>query len=123
MNKKRFDKIIKNIKNVKIQGATDIAKAALEAYSLFPSEKSKKKLISLRSTEPLLFNVLNRVNKISNKEILNHFSSTQEKINEYVLRIIKNNDVVFTHCHSTSVINALIYAKKKKKKLLLHPPP
>jgi len=116
MNKKRFNKIVKDIKEIKIQGATNVAIQGLKAYSLNPVVKSKKKLISLRPTEPLLFNVLKKADKIPNEEILNHLTLTQDKINKQILKIIKNNDVVFTHCHSTSVVNALIYAKKKKKK-------
>lgn len=50
------------------------------------------------------------------KQILNHFSEIQEKINKSTLKVIKNNDVIFIHCHSTAVINALIYAKKHGKK-------
>jgi translation initiation factor 2B subunit (eIF-2B alpha/beta/delta family) len=37
-------------------------------------------------------------------------------MNKIVFKIIKNNSVVFTHCRSTNVSNALIYAKKKGKK-------
>ena len=58
--RKKFNKIIKDIKSVKIQGAKNIAKKALFAYFLFPSKKSKRKLISLRSTEPMLVNVLEK---------------------------------------------------------------
>ena len=116
--KKKFNKIVKNIKEVKIQGATNIAKSALQAYFLIPTISSKKKLISLRPTEPLLVNVLDK--KQSHKEILKHFSHTLEKINKFSLKLIKNNDVIFTHCHSTSVVNTLIYAKKKKKKFKVY---
>ena len=112
--KKKFNKIVKNIKEVKIQGATNIAKSALQAYFLIPTISSKKKLISLRPTEPLLVNILNK--KQPYNEILKHFSNTLEKINKSVLKLIKSNEVIFTHCHSTSVVNALIYSKKKKKK-------
>ena len=62
-NKKRFNKICKDIKDIKIQGARNIAKAALYAYSIYPSFSSKKKLLSLRPTEPMLVNVLNRIEK------------------------------------------------------------
>lgn len=117
MNKKeRFDKIARDIRDVKIQGARNIAKKALYAYSLIPTKTSKKKLLSLRPTEPMLSNVLHRMEKESYKKILQHFDSAQEKINRNILKIIKNNDVIFTHCHSTNVNNALFYAKKKKKK-------
>ncbi len=115
-NRKRFNQICKDIKSIKIQGARNIARKALYAYHLIPTEKSKKKLLSLRPTEPMLENVLDLADKKPYKEILQHFDFAQEKINKNVLKIIKNNDVIFTHCHSTNVVNALVYAKKKKKK-------
>jgi len=115
--KKRFNKIARDIKDIKIQGARNIAKAALEAYSLFPSVKTKNKLLSLRPTEPMMENVLDMAEKgKSLSEINNHFTEAQEKINKNVLKLIKNGDVIFTHCHSTNVVNALVYAKKKGKK-------
>jgi ribose 1,5-bisphosphate isomerase len=115
--KKRFSQIARNIKNIKIQGATNIAKAALRAYHLNPTKKTKVKLLSLRPTEPMMENVLEMAeNGKSLKEINRHFDDAQDRINKSVLKLIKNNDVVFTHCHSTNVVNALIYAKKKRKK-------
>ena len=114
--KERFNQIVKGIEEIKIQGAKNIAKKALYAYLLIPTERSKKKLLSLRPTEPLLRNVLGRADKNSHREIMRHFDDSQDEINKYVLKIIKNNDVIFTHCHSSTVSNALIYAKKYKKK-------
>lgn len=117
MNKKSvFNKIAKDIKTIKIQGARNIAKKALYAYNLIPTKSSKKKLLSLRPTEPMLENVLDMAGKKSYNLILRHFDSAQEEINKNILKIMKNNDVIFTHCHSTNVINALKYAKKQKKK-------
>ncbi|MBI4116680.1 hypothetical protein HY449_02965 [Candidatus Pacearchaeota archaeon] len=113
--KKRFEKILKDIKDIKIQGARNIAKAALNAYFIYPSKESKEKLISARPTEPMLFNVMERIESQSYKKILFHFDEAQEKINKFVFELIKNSDVIFTHCHSTNVINALIYAKKRGK--------
>ena len=110
--KKEFDKIAKDIREVKIQGARNIAKAAFFAYSLIPIKDSIKKLLSLRPTEPMLEKVLTLVGKIPNKKILEHFDSAQNQIDKYVLKIIKPNDKIFTHCHSTNVVNALIFAKK-----------
>jgi ribose 1,5-bisphosphate isomerase len=120
MNKKRFNQIARNIKNIKIQGARNIARAALYAYSLIPTRNSARKLLSLRPTEPMLEKVLNLAEKKPYKEILEHFDNAQNKINKYVLKLIKNKDVVFTHCHSTNVVNALIYAKKKGKKFQVY---
>jgi len=115
-NKKEFNQIVKDIKDVKIQGARNIAKKALQAYMLIPSKSSKRKLLDARPTEPMMENVLDMAEKTHDyKKILNHFDEAQEIINKKVLKLIKNNDVVFTHCHSTNVINALIYAKKKHR--------
>jgi len=117
MNKKQlFTKICNDIKNIKIQGATNVAKAALQAYYLFPEEKTKKILLSLRPTEPMLLYVIQLAGKMPKEKILAHFSEAQEKINKNVFKIIKSKNNIFTHCHSTNVIKALIYAKKKGKK-------
>lgn len=114
-NKKSFDKICRDIKKINIQGARNIAKAALKAYYLLPSENSKRVLLSLRPTEPMLRNVLKIAGKVPEEKILYHFDLAQKRINENVLSILKQKVKIFTHCHSTNVVNALIYAKKHKR--------
>ncbi len=118
MSKKgEFNKILKDIKSIKIQGARNIAKSALKAYSLVPTKQSKNKLLNSRPTEPMMHYVLDLAEKkIPYTKILRHFDEAQQKINQSVFKLIKNGDVVFTHCHSTNVVNSLIYAKKKGKK-------
>lgn len=112
--KKRFNKIIKKIKEVKIQGAKNIAKSAFKAYKLIPTKKSKKELLDSRPTEPMMQKVLEMAEDNEYEEIEKHFDYAQEKINKRVFKLIKK-EVIFTHCHSTNVVNALIYAKKKGK--------
>jgi len=119
-NKKIFNKILSDIKSVKIQGARNIAKAALYAYSINPGKNSIKKLMFARPTEPMLVNVLRKAEKQPYEKVLNHFDEAQKKINENVLKIINDGDVIFTHCHSTNVVNALIYAKKMGKKFQVY---
>lgn len=115
--KKEFERIIKNIKSIKIQGARNVAKAALKAYALSPSKSSKNKILNSRPTEPMMQHVLYLTEKkVPIDKILKHFDEAQKKINQFVFKIIRNRDVIFTHCHSTNVINALIYTKKKHKK-------
>jgi ribose 1,5-bisphosphate isomerase len=120
MNNKeeKFNQIVRDIKSVKIQGANNIAKSALYAYSIFKTKKAKEKLINARPTEPLLLHTLEKFDsgKLNYNEILNHFLSTQEKINKSVLKLIKKDDVIMIHCHSTAVVKALIYAKINGKK-------
>jgi translation initiation factor 2B subunit (eIF-2B alpha/beta/delta family) len=118
MNKRgKFNKIASDIKSLKIQGARNIARAALEAYELFPTNATKKKLLATRPTEPMMENVLDMASQGKPpKEIQKHFNTAQDAINKKVFKLIHSGDVIFTHCHSTNVINALIYAKKKGKK-------
>jgi len=120
-SKKRFNKIVENIKKIKIQGARNIARSALQACSIYPGnclihKEAKNKLINARPTEPMLVNTLHNYEKLGYKKTIAHFDSAQNEINQSVLKLIKNNSVVFTHCHSSAVVNSLIYAKKHKKK-------
>lgn len=113
--RKVFNKILSDIKSIKIQGARDIAKKALYAYSLVHTKISKEKLTSARPTEPMLKNVLDKFDTYPYKKILSHFDEAQNSINKNTFKIIRNGDKIFTHCHSTNVVNTLIYAKKHGK--------
>ena len=114
--RKRFNRIVKDIRDIKIQGATSVAKASLKAYALIPTKKSKKILLASRSTEPMMENVLDMAEHYPPEVILKHFDQAQNKINKFVFKLIRNDKVIFTHCHSTNVSKALIYSHKKGKK-------
>lgn len=120
MNKKRvlqkFNKICHDIKNLRVQGAESVAIAGLKAYSLIPTQDSIRKLLSLRATEPALKNALAYAKGFSVPAALKHFSDSERITEKLVFKLIKNNSVIFTHCHSSSVVYALIYAKRKGKK-------
>jgi ribose 1,5-bisphosphate isomerase len=119
--KKEFDNILKDVRDIKIQGARNVAKAALKAYLLLPTEESKRELLNSRPTEPMVSHVLHLAeNGINDIEIMEHFDFAQNKINEIVFRLIKDEDRIFTHCHSTNVINALVYSKNKGKKFQVY---
>lgn len=122
MNKREeFNKILKDIKSIKIQGARNVAKAGLKAYFLFPNSQTRNKIISLRPTEPMLHYVLDLAESGENKnKILSHFTNSQEKINRHVFNLIKNNEIIFTHCHSTNVSNSLVYAHNHGKKFQVY---
>ena len=77
---KKFEKICDDIKEIKIQGAKNIAKKALEAYHLIPTKKSLKKLLSLRPTEPLMMNILKSAEKESYEQLKNHFDEAKKKL-------------------------------------------
>ncbi|MEW6063419.1 MAG: hypothetical protein AB1571_03585 [Nanoarchaeota archaeon] len=112
-----FEQICKAIKEVKIQGAENVAIAAVKAYYLNPTKQAVKKLLSLRPTEPCLRNALKFV-ELDQKNIshaLKHFEEAKERISEFTSRKIENNTIIFTHCHSSTVTRALIEAKKQGK--------
>jgi len=135
-----FQKVLRDIKSLKIQGAENIARAAVKSlYHIIHHTKAnsakrlllelkdaRTKLISARETEPALRNALTFVMRnldkndiihlISGldkniKEALDYFEDAEKKIAEIGSRKLKKNMVVFTHCHSSTVM--LILAKGK----------
>ena len=117
----KFDKILEDIKSIKIQGAENVAKAGIRAYLMEPNKKSVKKIIKVRSTEPLLQNALKIIQKSkkpkqSAEKFLKDLKKAHEKITKKGAMLIKNNMNVYTHCHSSTVIDILKYAKRKRKK-------
>jgi len=121
----RFNKICNDIKTLKIQGAENIAKAAAKALLLRHDKKAVEKLLSLRPTEPCLRNTIKFV--LSHKNIkegvfeaLKHFEDSQKKIAEIGSKLIENETIVFTHCHSETVVNILKQAKKEGKKIKVY---
>jgi len=118
---KRSEKLLADISSVKIQGARAVARAGINAYLLEPSEKNYNSLMNVRPTEPMLFNSLKILKNSKNKQqkekqLLNFFEESQEKISNYGTKLIKTEMNIFTHCHSSTVISILIKAKKQGKK-------
>ncbi|MBD3354607.1 hypothetical protein GF361_01320 [Candidatus Woesearchaeota archaeon] len=140
---KNFKSIVRDIKEIKIQGAQSVAKAAAQGIIsvaedskrfsrkilLMELEKSRKVLIGSRPTEPAMRNVLSflfyeldkhedilsELNKRS-KYIKKHFEESEKNISKIGAKKISKESVVFTHCHSSTVVNILKEAKKKDKK-------
>lgn len=115
-NLRKFKKICEDIKNIRIQGAESVAIAGLKAYLLIPSRKSIKKLLGLRPTEPALRNALVYAERFSVDKALKHFKDSEDITKKLVYDLVRNNSIIFTHCHSSSVVDALIYAKKHGRK-------
>src|SRR3989344_1523490 len=109
-----FRQIAMDIKALKIQGASNVARAGLKAYSLKPSKSSIRKLLSLRPTEPMLRNVLYYAEKYSVNDALNLMERNREKTVEYGKRFIKGKKRIFTHCHSSTVVDVLKLNKRLK---------
>tara|TARA_Y100000310_G_scaffold104733_1_gene103084 strand:+ start:9142 stop:9957 length:816 start_codon:yes stop_codon:yes gene_type:complete len=123
--KKKVQKILQDIIDVKIQGATNIAKAGIRAYNLAPDKSIAKAILATRPTEPLMQNSINYLQKskdpkAASVKLLNYLKESQQKIASIGAKLIKNNRSIFTHCHSSTVIEILKLAKKKKKQFVVY---
>lgn len=121
LNSKEFDKIVQDIKDIKIQGANNIAINGINAVMIKSDKESIKKIISARPTEPLLQNSINIIKKSKNKaqaakRLTDYIEKSKNRIAYFGSYLIKENANIFSHCHSSSVIEILKYAKKVEKK-------
>lgn len=143
-----FRNIIKNISSLKVQGAEDIAKAAISALIYYVKKsktKSKQKyffeinklikeLKKTRPTEPLMRNCLDDLMSVKGESLnfikkstilrgeylLNKLDDNIEYISKAGSKLIKDGMIIYTHCHSKSVVSVLIAAKKAGKKFIVN---
>lgn len=137
-----FYEILKEIKEIKIQGAQNVAMSAASALldlvknSQVKSGSELKELVvrgyeqlkDVRPTEPAMRNVLwyivhdldyKNVSETLSilirryRDVMNHFKTSEEKIAYLGALKIKKGMVVYTHCHSSTVVNILKKAKDK----------
>lgn len=113
---------VKDIKSLKIQGSQTIAESALKALASAKNKKTASKLLkSARPTEPMLFRALYAVETGADPlKLVEKFKKDRQKIAKFGADLIKNNSVVFTHCHSSTVVDILKEAKAQGKKFIVH---
>lgn len=120
-NSIEFEEIVQGIKDVKIQGANNIAISGIKAAMIKPDKESIKRIILARPTEPLLQNSIDIIKKSKTKpqtarKLTNYIEKSKKRIAYFGSFLIKENMNVFSHCHSSTVIEILKYAKKEEKK-------
>lgn len=130
---------MRDIKNLTIQGATNVAIFGVRAFSkhaqtvplegkelLIHLEKIVEELSSVRVTEPALKNGLRYViteirkdgkdNAIScGEDYIKLINKAKEKIFKIGAERIQDGSVVFTHCHSSITVGIFIEAGKQGK--------
>jgi translation initiation factor 2B subunit (eIF-2B alpha/beta/delta family) len=121
VNSPIFNKILSDIKSIKIQGAENVCKAGIKAYLLQPNKASLKQVLATRPTEPLLQNALKLLQKSkypkrTAKKFLTNLKNSHDKISKKGAALIKNDMNIYTHCHSSTVMDILKYAHKNQKK-------
>jgi ribose 1,5-bisphosphate isomerase len=117
-----LQQVVANIKSLKIQGSQTIAEAALKAWASAKNKKKASKLLkSARPTEPMLFRALHAVETGADPlKLIEKFGKDRQKIAQFGAGLVKNNSVVFTHCHSSTVVDILKTAKAQGKKFIVH---
>ena len=103
-----IDSVVEDIKTLKIQGASNIAKAALRAYAHAKNRSSAaKKLIKARPTEPMLRNLLKLATHQSPEQILGRLASDSDKLVMFGARKLGRCNSIYTHCHSATVLKII----------------
>ncbi len=152
INLNEFWEIVKGIKELKIQGAENIAKCALRAMEIVFEHylklhshiklndfhlhliSAKHILEKTRPTEPMMRNFLNYVIDFDAQtlpEFESEFKSriaylhrqmhdAEQTIAKLGARLIKDGMIIFTHCHSSTVMKILKYAKDQGKHFEVH---
>lgn len=110
--------LISRIKTLHIQGAEQIAEAAIISWKNSKDKKTaERKLVAARPTEPMLRNSMKYLGLYGNPDdLLVKLNMDKKKISEFGANKIKNNTAIFTHCHSSSVVSIFQKAKSQKKK-------
>ena len=139
-------KILNDIKTLKIQGATNVAKASLEVLNLV-SKKSKAKtfdsyfkelesvrdkILKTRPTEPMAYNIIGLIIKDLKeypnlekakkdlprliKYYVNRIKESKEEIGRIGSGLIRNGYTILTHCHSSTVMSIFKSARESGKK-------
>ncbi len=146
-----LNQTIRDIKELRIQGAQQIAKSVVRAFAHAQEEyfayyhhmgdyakalkNAKDQLAQTRPTEPLLRNCLhilfhdtdilyyNTMPKLHEhiqsqlKFVNSHFQNVFDKVSYFTSQKIQTNMNVYTHCHSSAVVESLIRAKGQKKRI------
>ena len=125
--------VVQDIKDIKIQGATNIAKSAFEILisesknQTFASkeeflefiQQAMQMLIEARPTEPMLFNGMDYIKAqiaTLKEQVKTYYEIIKETAERAILNglwVIQNGDNVLTHCHSTSAVKTLALHKIK----------
>lgn len=119
-----YEETLTKIKSLEIQGAENIAIAAVEAFAEKLKETQDEarlkqyiaELSSLRETEPALRNALQycflnfKRDPSVAESAINHFKNAKTLIAEIGSQKIHNGMTIFTHCHASTVTKILLKA-------------
>ncbi|MGC8538955.1 MAG: translation initiation factor eIF-2B [Candidatus Micrarchaeia archaeon] len=110
---KSLSAVVRRIKELKIQGAEEVAIAAVNAWKDAKDKKLAAKVLEqARPTEPMLRNAMKYLRIYGNPDrFLDMVEKGRQRISLYGSRLIKNDSIVYTHCHSSTVESILKRSK------------
>lgn len=132
---RRFEKLLDDLKSVRIQGAEAVAERGLEGAARLLKERKKRdlqvairKLLSVRQTEPMMRNTVRSLLSTSTpenaevilKQLLTGLIEGRKTIAAYGAVLLKSGATYATHCHSSTVIGAFLKAKSQGKRFTVH---
>jgi translation initiation factor 2B subunit (eIF-2B alpha/beta/delta family) len=117
------EKTVRDIENVEIQGATNVARAGVRLLRRLADEGAgeqridevARRLKNARPTEPFLFNCVRVARETGEYDRVLRQIERQEAIDENGAPLIGEDDVVYTHCHSSSVTSVLRKVAEEKE--------
>lgn len=118
------DTVIAQIEDIEIQGATNVARAGIELLQEMAAEGASEddldavaaRLRDARPTEPLLFNSIRRARESGDYgAVLDHIDGAQDAIQDAARDLVSDGDVVYTHCHSSTVTGVLREAARDRE--------
>ncbi len=127
--------LLKKLKSLKIQGAKEITIHSLKFLRKLAKEKgfgkefnqAAKKLAKARPTAVVLHNLLNCLEIIKKEKKVETINKLLRKLNQSTKeiakrgsRLIKNNYVIMTHCHSGEACAVIKQAWKEGKKIKIY---
>lgn len=113
------DRVIEKIKHVEIQGATNIAREGVRLLQEMDErgasedriEEVREELLAARPTEPMLHNAVRIADATGDFEaVLGHIDTARGRILEHAAGLVSDGDIVYTHCHSSTVVDVLLAA-------------
>ncbi|MCJ7450836.1 MAG: hypothetical protein MUP58_03805 [Candidatus Nanohaloarchaeota archaeon QJJ-9] len=111
-----LEELLEKIQNLEIQGATEIALESVKALERIDKEEStredleeaKEKILDTRPTEPALRNALNYAIETGRfEEVKKHLKNSRQEVAEKAAELIEDKENIYTHCHSTTVMEAI----------------
>ncbi len=131
---RRFDRLLDDIRSLRIQGAERVARAAVEALARYHGARGKipsplvDRLLATRPTEPMLRNAVRyyldhaagQDPLLVARHLLQEFDIADERIAHYAAAFLKEGGLYFTHCHSSTVVAALLAAWRDGRQFSVH---